>query len=74
MADCGWRKKRHVGYRIADGKEVVIILKKIIYTDHLTLRLKLRLIPYELPEDIYRNARERYFDCLTGHCVALKNV
>ena len=43
----------------------------IIYTDHIRLRLKLRLIPHDLPRQIYSKAIERYFDALTGHLIAI---
>ncbi len=43
----------------------------IIYTDHLRLRMKLRKVPHDLPKQIYLNAKERYRDEITGHCIAV---
>ena len=43
----------------------------IIYTNHLRLRMKLRKIPHELPKRIYLNSTDRYWDAMTGHCIAL---
>ena len=43
----------------------------IIYTDHLRLRMKLRKIPHDLPKQIYLNAKERYWDIMTGHHIAV---
>lgn len=44
---------------------------KVIYTDHLRFRMKLRGIPQGLPSEIWREARERYYDQATGHWVAV---
>ena len=44
---------------------------KIVYTDHLRLRLKLRGIPKALPKQIWMESTERYFDRATGHSVAV---
>ena len=49
-------------------------MKKITYSDHLKFRIKIRNIPYSLPENIFLNAKERYFDKLTGNRVAVKRV
>ena len=43
----------------------------IIYTDHLRLRMKLRKVPQELPKLIYLNAKERYWDIMTKHHIAV---
>ena len=50
------------------GKEI-----KIIYTDHLRLRMKLRGISKLLPKQIWVDAKERYYDRATEHYVALMN-
>lgn len=47
---------------------------KIIYTAHLKFRLKLRNIPYSLPKRLFKDAKEHYYDRLTGHYVAVHNV
>ena len=44
---------------------------KIVYTDHLRLRLKLRSIPKALPKRIWMESTERYLDRVTGHSVAV---
>ena len=49
-------------------------MKKIIYSPHLILRLKLREIPYYLPKKIYQTSGEHYFDKETLKRVAIKKV
>ena len=49
-------------------------MKKVVYSDHLKFRLKLRKIPYLLPIQIYKLSKERYFDVLTKNFVAVKRV
>lgn len=44
---------------------------KIIYSNHLTNRLKLRNIKYDLPEKILHQSEENYFDNETGHLIAV---
>lgn len=46
----------------------------IHYTKHLKHRLKLRGIPDSLPKEIYKTARKRYLDTVTGLLVAVKSV
>jgi len=46
----------------------------IIYTAHLKFRLKVRNIPSPLPKKIFREAKEHYYDNLTGHCVAVHKI
>jgi len=48
--------------------------KEIVYTDHLEFRLKQRNIPHELPKVVLQNAKEYYFDKMTGYYVAIANV
>lgn len=47
---------------------------QIKYTSHLLFRMKIRNIPEELPEEIFRRSRERYYDCLTKHYVAILRI
>ena len=49
-------------------------MKKIIYSSHLILRLKLREIPYLLPKEIYQTSKEHYFDKETLKKVAINRV
>jgi len=44
---------------------------RIIYTEHLVNRLKLRKIPYDLPREVYLSFGETFFDTQTNHFVAL---
>jgi len=43
----------------------------IIYTNHLRLRMKLRRVPHDLPKRIYLNAKDRYWDLITLHYIAV---
>lgn len=45
--------------------------RRIVYADHLRLRLALRQIPEQLPRRVYRRAKEQFFDTNTHHCVAI---
>ena len=47
---------------------------KIQYTEHLKLRLKLRGIPYGMPEEVYKWAEERYYDTSTSYYIAIKRL
>ena len=49
-------------------------MKRISYTSHLELRLRIREIPHDLPREIYHEAKERYFDSATGKFVAVSFV
>ncbi len=44
---------------------------KVVYTDHLRLRMRLRGIPAVLPKQIWLEARERYYDRATQHSIAV---
>jgi hypothetical protein len=46
----------------------------IVYTAHLRVRLKVRNIPSSLPKKILRQAKEHYYDRLTGHYVAVHKL
>jgi hypothetical protein len=47
---------------------------QILYSNHIKNRLSLRKIPYSLPQKIYEQSGERYFDAQTGHRVAIMKV
>ncbi|MBI2440440.1 MAG: hypothetical protein HYV35_03615 [Lentisphaerae bacterium] len=47
---------------------------KIVYTSHLEYRLRAREIFYDLPKDIFRLAREHYYDSITEHYIAIGKV
>ena len=49
-------------------------MKKIVYSSHLILRLKLREILYSLPKKIYQASKEHYFDKETLKKVSIKKV
>lgn len=44
---------------------------KVVYTNHLRLRMKLRGIPKMLPKQIWSEAKERYYDRATQHSIAV---
>lgn len=44
---------------------------RIVYTDHLRFRMKLRGIPQAVPIEIWKEAKERYYDRATGHSIAV---
>ncbi len=45
--------------------------RRIIYADHLHLRLALRQIPEQLPRRVYLRATEQFIDTNTHHHVAV---
>lgn len=47
---------------------------RIVYSEHLKRRLAIRLIPIELPEIIFNEYDEKYFDYATGNFVLIKKV
>jgi hypothetical protein len=47
---------------------------RVVYTDHLKLRLQARRIPTEMPERIYREAKERYYNHATFLHIAVMSV
>jgi len=49
-------------------------VERVVYTDHLQLRLRARRIPAEMPERIYREARDRYYDHATFRHIAVMSV
>jgi len=44
---------------------------QIKYSRHIELRIALRKIKYDMPKDIYENAKERFVDTETGHTIAV---
>jgi len=49
-------------------------MKRIEYSEHLKIRMKLRNIPLNLPKDIYLKADAKFFDTATQHKIALKSL
>jgi hypothetical protein len=47
---------------------------RVVYTDHLKLRLRARRIPDKMPERIYRKAKERYYNHATFRHIAVMSV
>lgn len=47
---------------------------RVVYTDHLRLRLRVRRIPERVPERIYREAKERYYNHATFRHIAVMSV
>jgi hypothetical protein len=47
---------------------------KIIYTPHLKFRLKVRDIPSHLPKQIFKEAKDHYYDSSTQHYVAVHKL
>ena len=48
--------------------------KKTVYTAHLKFRLDKRRIPAHIPETIYQDSNERYYDAATGHKIAVARL
>jgi hypothetical protein len=46
--------------------------RRVEYSHHLKFKLRVRRIPDDLPERVYRQARERYFDNYTGRHIAIQ--
>ncbi len=49
-------------------------MKKIINTDHLSLRLKIREIPYDYPEKIFVAPDQKYFDTIEKTNIYIKRL
>ena len=49
-------------------------MKKIINTDHLILRLKVRNIPDDYPQKIYLAPEQKYFDTVEKTHIYIKNL
>ena len=49
-------------------------MEVVRYVSHLEWRLRLRRIPRTLPERVYREADERFYDVITGHEIAVKRL
>lgn len=44
---------------------------QIKYSKHIETRITLRKIEYNLPKEIYKNAKERFIDTETWHTIAV---
>jgi hypothetical protein len=44
---------------------------QVKYSKHLKIRLEIRKIDYDLPQQIFEKAGERFMDTLTGHSIAV---
>jgi len=49
-------------------------MKKIIYTEHLKFRMKVRNVQNDMPKKIIMTSTEKYFDIFTKHKIAIKKV
>ena len=49
-------------------------MDKDVYTEHLKLRLRVRKIPEEYPEEIYKNPEQRFFDNWEMASIAIKKL
>ncbi len=47
---------------------------KIVYTDHLKLRLQIRKIPFEYPKIILENPENSFFDLSDNRRIAIKRL
>jgi hypothetical protein len=47
---------------------------RVEYSDYLRFRLRVRGIPDKMPERIYRESQERYYDNTTGRHIAVLSV
>ncbi len=47
---------------------------EVKYSEHIKNRLSVRKIEYDLPQKIFEQSEERYFDKETGHLVATMKV
>ena len=47
---------------------------QVIYSEHITSRLLLRKIEYNLPRRIFEQSKERYFDIETDYMIAVMKV
>ena len=48
--------------------------KRIVYTEHISLRLRMRSLPRILPIQIVRNPSRTYFDSITKLFIAVKEL
>ena len=49
-------------------------MPRIIYTDHLSLRLKIRKIPEDYPGKIYQGSEQKFFDNIEKTNIAVKKL
>lgn len=47
---------------------------KIIYSNHLEMRIKERGFPHEYPNTIYNDPDEKYFDNINNSYIAIKTM
>jgi len=45
--------------------------KRIRYADHLQFRLRMRRIPRKLPRNVFKRAKEIFYDKITGNFIAV---
>lgn len=50
------------------------MMKKLVYTEHLKLRLRLREIPEGYPHAIFDNHERRYYDVLDRTWIYIKKL
>ncbi len=44
---------------------------QVKYSKHLKTRLELRKVDYDLPQQVFEKAEERFLDTVTGHTIAV---
>lgn len=49
-------------------------MMKLIYTDHLKLRLRIRKIPENYPKDIYESPEQSFYDNSEGKFIRIKKL
>jgi len=49
-------------------------MAKVEYTVHLKLRLKVRKIPEDYPQEIYESLEQRFFDNAEKTSIAIKKL
>lgn len=49
-------------------------LMKPVHSPHLKTRIRLRRLPPDLPDRIFTEAQERFFDTATGHKIAVMKI
>lgn len=47
---------------------------RIIYTEHLKLRLRVRKIPFNYPKNIFKSPEQKFFDVSEGNSIAIKKL
>lgn len=49
-------------------------MKRVVYTDHLKLRMKIRKIPKNYPKMIFEKPEQRYYDVAERNSIAIKRL